>query len=98
MTDPPPSKIVLQGYIVVPVDELAGILEALKTHIELTRAEPGCLVFDVMQDGDDQCRFDVYEEFVDKAAFETHQQRIADSDWGQVTHNVERHYEVTGLE
>ncbi|EPR4995117.1 putative quinol monooxygenase, partial [Vibrio navarrensis] len=39
-------------------------------------------------------RFDVYEEFVDKVAFEQHQKRVKASRWGKVTVSVERHYEI----
>ncbi|MBJ7550891.1 hypothetical protein [Marinomonas ostreistagni] len=38
--------------------------------------------------------FDVYEVFADKESFELHQQRVKASNWGKVTVNVERHYEL----
>ncbi|WP_404819203.1 putative quinol monooxygenase, partial [Vibrio tritonius] len=36
-------------------------------HKALTRAEAGCLVFEVTQNPDNPLRFDVYEEFIDAA-------------------------------
>ncbi|MDF5015048.1 antibiotic biosynthesis monooxygenase, partial [Vibrio parahaemolyticus] len=39
-------------------------------------------------------RFDVYEEFVDKASFKQHQERVQASHWGKVTANVKRQYEI----
>ncbi len=88
------SKTFLKGHIEVPENELSVVIEALHKHKALTRAEPGCLVFSVQQDANQPTRLSVYEEFVDKAAFEHHQVRVADSDWGRVTVNVKRFYEV----
>ena len=62
--------------------------------IALSKKEPGCLVFNVKQDKKNPQRFTVYEEFVDEQAFKLHQQRVARSDWGQVTKNVKRHYQI----
>ncbi|WP_112477911.1 putative quinol monooxygenase [Vibrio variabilis] len=87
-------KTILKGYIEVPEDELSVVIKALHQHKALTHAEPGCLVFTVEQDVNEPTRFSVYEEFVDKAAFEHHQARVADSDWGRVTGNVKRFYTV----
>ncbi len=89
------SKTILKGHIEVPEDELLVVIKALHQHKALTHAEPGCLVFTVEQDVNDPTRFSVYEEFVDKAAFEHHQARVADSDWGRVTVNVKRFYTVS---
>ncbi|GAL17404.1 arginase [Vibrio maritimus] len=88
------SKVILTGYIEVPNDEISVVTEALNEHILLTRKESGCIVFKVTPHEDISGRFDVYEEFVDTAAFELHQARVAKSDWGKVTVNVKRFYEV----
>ncbi|TDV95688.1 antibiotic biosynthesis monooxygenase, partial [Halomonas alkaliantarctica] len=55
-------------------------------------AEPGCLVFEVVQCTMNLYRFDVYEEFIDRDAFERHQARVKSSAWGKVSANIERHY------
>jgi len=88
------AKIVLEGHIVVPCAELSAVRQALTTHIRLTREEPGCLLFQVSERPDADGVFDVYEEFVDRTAFEHHQARVRSSDWGALTVNVERHYQV----
>lgn len=88
------GKITLSGFIDVPEHELNQVKKALVTHIELTQREVGCLVFEVTQCNTRPTRFDVYEEFVDKAAFEAHQQRVKVSDWGGVTVNVKRSYQI----
>ncbi|WP_421241904.1 putative quinol monooxygenase [Aeromonas enteropelogenes] len=88
------SKVILKGFIIVPPSALAQVKDELAKHIQLTRTEPGCLVFEVIQDSANPCRFDVYEEFVDKLAFQAHQTRVKSSYWGEITVNVERHYTV----
>ena len=87
-------KVVLRGHIVVPIEDLEAIEAALANHIALTRNEPGCLIFEVNADTSDPCRFNVYEEFTNRAAFEAHQQRVQASDWGKVTRGATRHYAV----
>jgi len=89
-------KVTLQGHITVPEKDLSAVTAALPIHIDLTRNEKGCLCFEITQTSDDPCVFQVYEEFVDRAAFELHQQRIRTSEWGRVTVNVERDFSVTG--
>ncbi|MEZ8826978.1 putative quinol monooxygenase [Vibrio amylolyticus] len=89
------GKVVLQGYIVIPKSELTSVKQALITHIDLTRAEKGCLVFHVTPHEEDLYRYDVYEEFVDRLAFESHQNRVRTSEWGRVTENVERYYTLS---
>ena len=91
------SKVVLSGHIIVPDADLPSVLLELKTHIELTRSENGCLIFEVTQNAENQNRFDVYEEFKDKRSFDNHQNRAGNSKWATVTKNVERHYEVAEL-
>lgn len=87
-------NIVLQGFIIVPDSDLEAVKQALPQHCELTLQEPGCRVFRVTPHPTNPNRFDVYEEFTSKAAFEAHQQRVQQSDWGRVTSRVERHYEL----
>ena len=88
------AKVTLKGFIEVPGSDLDGVQAELNTHRQLPLEEPGCITFKVTQDKTDPCRFDVYEEFIDRKAFEEHQQRVASSDWGKLTRNVKRHYDV----
>ncbi|MFC0058735.1 putative quinol monooxygenase [Vibrio inusitatus] len=85
----------LEGHILVPVQDLKQILEALPEHIELTQAEPGCITFHVQQSSRKPHRFDVYEVFIDREGFEYHQSRVKESRWGAITSNVIRHYQVS---
>lgn len=70
---------------------------ALADHIRLTRAEPGCLAFDV-DATDDPLIWSVAEEFVDAAAFAAHQDRAGASVWAVETAGIARNYTVQGLD
>lgn len=89
------GTLILHGFIEVPPDDLRRVEAELAEHIRLTRGEPGCLAFEVVRAGSNPCRFEVYEEFSDRAAFEQHQARAKSSKWGEVTENVARHYHIT---
>ena len=88
------SKVILSGHILVSETDMVAVRAELPTHCELTRAEPGCLVFRVDEDPNHVGKFDVYEEFDSKESFTGHQERVATSDWGRVSRNVERFYTV----
>ncbi|NNN85815.1 antibiotic biosynthesis monooxygenase [Vibrio sp. A8-1] len=88
------SKVTLKGFILVPESELEVVKIELENHKRLTLEEPGCITFKVTENSENPSRFDVYEEFIDKPAFEYHQDRVKTSHWGKVTVNVERHYEI----
>jgi len=88
------SKLMLRGFTDVPAADLDAVVAELPNHVQLTLQEPGCLMFDVVQDKANPSRFDVYEEFSDEGAFERHQQRVKNSQWGEITADVVRHYEI----
>jgi len=92
------TQIVLTGYIEIPIDELDVVTAALEVHKKLTRAEPGCLKFNVRPDRDILGRYSVYEKFASQQAFDAHQERVKTSEWGRVSVNVERHYEIKEIE
>ena len=84
--------IILKGYIQIPKGEREHAVAALEEHIALTRAEEGCLIFNITPDESSPYIFHVYEEFVDAAAFEYHQVRTRQSAWWQASKNVQRHF------
>ena len=88
------SKVVLKGHLIVSDADLSAVLAELPSHVDNTLQESGCLIFKVARDPDSINRFNVYEEFVDQAAFKAHQARVLDSDWARVTKHAERHYEI----
>ena len=89
------TKVRLRGQITVPAERLAEVRAALPGHIALTRAEPGCLSFDVIEDENQLGRFHVSELFENRAAFDAHQTRMRASDWFHITQGISRDYEVT---
>ena len=92
------SKITLSGHIQVPLSEPSKVKEALPQHIAMTKSEPGCIVFKVQEHPTIEGRFDVYEEFGSRKAFEHHQKRVRDSTWGNITTHVQRQYTIDGLD
>ncbi|MGO1410237.1 MULTISPECIES: putative quinol monooxygenase [unclassified Microbacterium] len=92
------SEVLLRGRLVCASGaEVDIVREHLPRHVELTRAEPGCVRFDVHAT-DDPLVWQVDEVFADSAAFEAHQERVAASDWGRVTAGIERRYEIEGMD
>ena len=87
----------LSGYVDVPADRLAAVLAALPEHIRLSRAEPGCLSFDVTESAEVPGRLLVSETFATPEDFRAHQTRLAATPWAEVTRGLARHYTVTGL-
>ncbi len=94
MSDTPDKRIFLNGYLDFPADRLNDVRTALPDHIALTRAEPGCVSFEVDEDQDQPGRFNVSEVFVDQPAFDAHQARTRASDWFSVTQGIARHYVI----
>lgn len=87
-------QIRLTGHIDVPADRVAAIAAALPGHVLLTRAEPGCISFEVTPDADVPGRYRVAELFESRAAYDAHQARTAASAWGRISLDLERSYEI----
>ncbi|WP_050602295.1 putative quinol monooxygenase [Ruegeria sp. 6PALISEP08] len=94
MSDALDQRVFLNGHIDVPPDRLEDVRAALPLHIALTRAEEGCLSFEVVEDQTTPGRFTVSEVFVTQAAFDAHQARAKASDWFQVTQGIPRNYTI----
>ncbi|MCG7492123.1 putative quinol monooxygenase [Thalassobius sp. Cn5-15] len=87
------KHIHLTGAMICPPERLEAVRAALPDHIRLTRAEPGCLRFEVTEGSGG--RFEVDELFSDRAAFDAHQARGAASVWAKVTAGLPREYEIS---
>jgi len=91
------SRISLSGFLIArTLDEADRVAAHLGEHIRLTRAEPGCLGFEVIRSQSDPCRFAVTEAFTDRAAFQAHQARTAATVWARVCAGIPRDYTITG--
>ncbi len=90
------SQVILTGFLICrTLDEADRVAALLPGHIRLTRAEPGCLLFEVIRSMSDPVRFAVREIFASRADFEAHQARAAASDWGRSTRGIPRDYMLT---
>lgn len=91
-------KIQLTGHIDVPADRLAEVGIALETHISLTRAEAGCIRFEVTPCDTLAGRYLFSELFMDRTAFDAHQARAKAADWGKITQGIPRRYEIVEID
>ncbi len=89
------TRIYLSGHLDVPEARLGEVLAALPEHVRLSRAEPGCLAFEVTQDPARPTRLLVRECFTDRAALDAHQARLGASAWAEITRGIPRHYQIS---
>ena len=76
--------------------EVAAVTAHLPAHIAASRAEDGCLSFEITQT-DDPLVFEVMESFRDQSAFTAHQTRTRQSAWWQATSHILRDFRVEEL-
>jgi quinol monooxygenase YgiN len=85
----------LSGRVVCPDTAAADRLARhLPERVRLTRAEAGCLSFEVTPT-DDPLVWQVAERFTDRTAFEAHQARTAASGFAAATADILRDYQIT---
>ena len=88
-------SVTLTGRLICANDTEAALVRAhLPEHLRLTRAEPGCLRFDVTPI--DPLTWQVDEEFTDRAAFDAHQTRTRASEWFRQTAGIRRDFARNG--
>ena len=91
------EQVRLTGVLVCASEvESAIVRQYLPEHIVLTRAEPGCVSFEVLPTADPMV-WQVAEIFSSSHSFRAHQSRVAESEWGHSTAGIERRYTVEGL-
>lgn len=87
-----PAPVALGGRLIcADRGQMLTALTGLPAHIEASRAEPGCLRFDIWQD-DDPMVWHLAELFADEAAFAAHQDRMRGSDWGAMSAALTRDF------
>ncbi|UYO00352.1 MAG: antibiotic biosynthesis monooxygenase [Devosia sp.] len=92
------GNVRLSGRLICVSEAEAGLVRRyLPEHIALTRAETGCLSFEVSPT-DDPLIWRVEEVFVDQAAFEAHQARTGASEWARQTKAIRRDYAVSSVD
>ncbi len=87
--------IQLSGTLTCPTaDDLKIVETYLPEHIRLSRAEPGCLSFDVSQTANPLV-WQLDETYVDQTAFDAHQTRNRASVWWQMSQGLVRDFKLT---
>lgn len=87
----------LRGHLIcLTTEEAATVRWHLPQHIALSRAEPGCLSFDVTPT-DDPLMFEVMESFSTREDFDAHQTRTRASPWFEATRHILRDFRVEEL-
>lgn len=87
--------ICLTGTLLVPETDRPMVATLLPAHCAASRAEPGCLFFQVVPDHCNPGRWLVAERFADKASFDAHQISARVSEWGRATAHLERQYQIS---
>lgn len=89
------EAFLLAGHVIAPEANLEAILQELPGHRDATRAEPGCLRFDVFQDLEDKCKLHVFEVFKSEKDFRLHKKRMQGTAWVKASQNLEKFYTVS---
>ena len=87
-------RVTLTGRLLCTARDLPLVERLLPEHIRLSRAEPGCLRFEVIRSPKDPLIYEVSEAFASRAAFEAHQARGSASEWGRRTAHIVREFTV----
>ncbi|QIK62868.1 antibiotic biosynthesis monooxygenase [Leucobacter viscericola] len=91
------NDVQLTGQLICATTEQAELVaNLLPQHIALTRAEPGCLSFEVAPT-ENPLVWSVNERFENELAFQLHQERVTASRWGRETSGIAREYTIEGL-
>lgn len=86
------TRVRLTGRLICTTSDDAALVRALlPAHIRASRAERGCLGFEVTPES---CGlvWTVSEEFLSEAAFDAHQMRTKASTWGRATAHITRDF------
>ncbi|MBL3550762.1 putative quinol monooxygenase [Rhodovulum sulfidophilum] len=89
--------VTVTGWIEATPERLDALRAAAAEHVRLTRAEPGCLRFEMREDPDRPGRFLLDEEFTDAAAFAAHRARKEGTAWELAAAGLPREIEIAGL-
>lgn len=91
------GEVTLTGRLVCATLADTEVVERLlPEHVELTRAEAGCLSFVVTRRPEPGV-WEVEERFDSEDSYRAHQLRVAQSEWGRETIAIERNYTITGI-
>lgn len=88
-------KLKLNGQMVCEtLQQREAILTHLQKHVELTRAEPGCIEFSVEETRNPMV-FQVDEMFASEADYQAHRARTESTQWAEATKGIKRQYNIS---
>ena len=88
------AKVTLTGKLLCATPQDAALVAAhVPDHIRLSRAEPGCLHFDVAQTANPLI-WGVNETFINQAAFDAHQTRTKASERARLSAHIPREFVI----
>ncbi|MEP6342626.1 MAG: hypothetical protein ABJ275_04865 [Maricaulaceae bacterium] len=97
----PDDAVILTGYLDIPkhirYTSDGHFRELLREHIDVSRAEPGCVFFKISNGFVKRRRLHIVEIFETPDSYHVHQARTHLSEWYRTTRLIERHYNVIGL-
>lgn len=87
----------LRGHLIcTTAEEVAAVQAHVADHTRLSRAEPGCLSFEVTPT-DDPVMWEVMETFRTQEDFNAHQARTRASAWFEATKTILRDFRVEAI-
>lgn len=90
--EPPATPMyVVIGTIRVKAEHLGDFVEQVREHASKSRREPGCLVYDVLQDRDDRQTICLYEVFRSEADLHRHHEQAHYKQWMEVSRDWRDH-------
>lgn len=88
-------KVKLNGQLICQTPEQLKAVERLvEQHVADSRAEEGCLSFDITPTKNPLV-WNVDEIFDSESAYQAHKARMLDSDWYESTKGIKREYNIT---
>lgn len=89
-------RVILTGFLICrTLDEADRVAGMVADHVRQSRAEEGCIAFEIIRSMADPVRFAVREIYQTRAAFQAHLDRVRSTPWGQSTRGLHRDYMLT---
>ena len=88
--------LTLTGFLICrTLDEADRVSALIPAHVTATRAELGCLDYEIWRSMADPVCFAVRAVYRDRDALAAHQVRTTGNDWGRTTNGATRDFRIT---
>ncbi|WP_343115604.1 putative quinol monooxygenase [Ostreiculturibacter nitratireducens] len=89
-------RVTVTGFLICrSLEEADRAASLLPEHTRLTRAEAGCLRFEVFRSMSDPCRFAVHQIFASPEDYDAHRERTRASVWAKGTKGIIRELRIS---